>query len=164
MKLQCVATQRVPFEHVIIAGGDDDVGTSDLIHWISPVLAGLPRSRWITAEMTLQPARRLSVQCRFGQSPGPALELHGFGGNDLRTLEDHLPSADAVLVMLDHCVPQVMTLLDTTARWVMAFDSEATELTPLLPLIDRICASAAIAKAQNRKGPVAGALLKPAAE
>lgn len=162
-RLQQVKDFDLTLEYIIIAGGGDGVAPADLIGWIHPVLMGLAGTSWIAAEATWHP--RHEVHGVYGggdQAPRPLRQAR-FEGCDLRPLAAHLPGDSAAFILLGGHVPQILALLDSLARWLMAFDRQDARYAALVPVLDQLCLAAETAP-QNRQGPLAGALLKPAAE
>ncbi len=56
------------FEHIIIAGMDDDISTADMLDWVYPVLVAIPGGRWSSCEIEFQSGTPVRVRYRSGKT------------------------------------------------------------------------------------------------
>ena len=132
--------QAVPFGQIIIAGGDEDVTSSELIVWIAPLLAGIPGGRWMSCQLDFGPGGEMLARLREGN--GRSLEIALAGPQDFL---GHLPEAQSLtMIMLDDFSSQAVTLLDGIARWLNIYETGAREVAPVVQMLSA-CARSMVA-------------------
>ncbi len=139
-----------PFSQLIIAGGDEEVGPSDLIDWVHPVLCGIPAGLWITCEIAAAGRGCLTVQIRNGAHVPHLALCRTIARRDAGPLSRLLPEAPAAVILLNDHAAQVMTLLDGLARWLNVFEAGDPALAPIVSILtDRLAP-------QRRRAPLSG--------
>jgi hypothetical protein len=127
-----------PFQHLVLAAGDDDLTGADMLGWIWPVLAGIPGGRWMSYEIETEDTGPYLVRLRQGTGAFDSAGTHVFDLSETADLEALFPDGSPlVLVLLDDYVEQVMSLLDSTVCWLNAFDTRDPAVQPLLGLCHR---------------------------
>lgn len=127
--------QPVPYSQLIIAGGDEEVGSADLIDWINPVLCGIPRGLWLTCEIS--PAGRgcLTARIRNGAYVPHLTLCRTLPRRQARPLSRLLPASSAAVILLNDHAAQVMALLDGLALWLNVFEAEDPALAPIISVL-----------------------------
>lgn len=142
--------QQLPFSQLIIAGGDDEIGPSDLIDWVYPVLCGVRSGEWISCEVAAASRGSLTTRIRKGaQWPHLAL-CRTIARRDADVLSRLLPDLPAAVIMLGDHAAQVMTLLDGLAHWLNVFEAGDPALAPIVSLLTETAAP------QKRRAPLSG--------
>ncbi len=134
------------FEQVIIAGSDDDVSAEDLFEWVSPLLSGIPGGRWMSCQLDIRDDGQVLALYRHGGS-GNAIRVTLEADEPMtRDLLRQLPAAQSVtVILLSDFSSQVVTLLDSVARWLNLYDIDEDGLGPVVRLLG--CFQILLAKA-----------------
>ena len=142
--------QQVPYSQLIIAGGDEEIGSADLIDWINPVLSGIPEGLWLTCEIV--PAERgcLTARIRNGACVPHLALCCTIPKRHARPLSRLLPTAPAAVILLNDHAAQVMALLDGLASWLNVFEAEDPALQPIVSVLT------AYAAPQRKRAPLPG--------
>ena len=122
------------YEQIIIAGGDEDVSSTELFDWVSPLLAGIPGGRWMSCQIEFGPGDQAFARYRDGGS-GEVLNL-ALAAEETRALVSRLPRAQSLtMLLLNDFTSQAVTLLDGIARWMNIYETGEREIAPALNLL-----------------------------
>lgn len=137
---------RARFEQIIVAGGDEDVSTSDLLDWVDPILVGIPHGKWASCELEFQSDSVVFARFRTGMSE---IEINTFADwtdEEVKMVASQIPGATSLaMVMLNDYTSQVMTLMDGVASWLSVFETSQNEMKPIVRLFDKLAALAGVA-------------------
>ena len=124
------------FEQVIIAGSDDEVSAEELFEWVAPLLSGIPGGRWMSCQLDIRDDGQVLALYRHGGS-GNAIRVMLEAGEPMtRDLLRQLPAAQSVtVILLSDFSSQVVTLLDSVARWLNLYDIDEDGLGPVVRLL-----------------------------
>ena len=128
--------QALPYEQIIIAGGDEDVTSGELFEWVAPLLAGIPGGRWMSCQLEPGPGEELIAHLREGAS-GAVLSLPlGNHTAEAREILGQLPDAQSLtMIMLTDFASQAVTLLDGMAMWLNVFEADDPSIIPILDML-----------------------------
>lgn len=124
------------FEQIVIAGGDEDVTAEELFEWVSPLLAGIPGGRWMSCQFDIGEDGEVLAHYRHGASD-MAVIISLDPQSPLTTdLLRQLPRSQSVtMILLSDFASQVITLLDSVARWLNIYDVDEESLAPVVNLL-----------------------------
>jgi hypothetical protein len=148
-----VRLQNSSFLQLIIAGGDEEIGPSDLIDWVHPVLCGIPAGQWLTCEIAAAGRGCLTMRIRNGAHVPHLALCRTISRRDARPLIRLLPEAPAAVILLNDHAAQVMTLLDGLARWLNVFEAGDPALAPIISVLMDQDTQAAQRKRAPSPGP-----------
>jgi hypothetical protein len=123
-----------PLDTVIIASGDDEVSIPDVLEWIAPLLAGIPRGAW--SACTLDVGREGNVEATFlaplAHDNKKSLR-RSWNDSEMQAFARIVPTLGRMaVVMLNECASQAFCLIDVLASWLTLCDSGQEELEPLI--------------------------------
>ena len=124
----------LPFSmsNIIAAGSNDEVASDDLLEWTKPLLNGLEHGHWASLQLEFVSDSEVFVRFHSGISDIELNLYEVWSEAEVAAFRDLLPSTDQVLVLaMDNCENQAMSLLDGVANWLMLLDAKSLELTPL---------------------------------
>jgi hypothetical protein len=127
--------QNSPFTQLIIAGGDEEIGPSDLIDWVHPVLRGIPAGLWLTCEIAEAGRGCVTARIRNGAQVKHLALCCTIPRRHAGPLRRLLPQVPAALILLNDHAPQVMALLDAVAGWLNVFEAGDPALAPIVSLL-----------------------------
>lgn len=124
------------FEQIIIAGGDEDVTADELFDWVAPLLAGIPGGRWMSCQFDIGENGDVLAHYRHGTSEMAVIINLDPQSPMTRELLNQLPKSQSVtMILLSDFGSQVITLLDSVARWLNIYDIDEASLTPVVKLL-----------------------------
>jgi hypothetical protein len=141
-----------PFSQLIIAGGDEEIGPSDLIDWVHPVLCGIPAGLWLTCEIAEAGRGCLTARIRNGAQVKHLALCCTIPKRHAVPLCRLLPEVPAAMILLNDHAPQVMALLDGLAGWLNLFEAGDPALAPIVSVLTDYGTPAL----QRKRAPVSG--------
>ena len=122
-------------EQLIIAGGDEDVSSDELLEWVSPLLAGIPQGRWATCQIDWATPTDVLARFRCGRNAGEFHFHAAWTAEEVQLIKSEVPSVDALaLVVVETHSSQVITLLDSVASWLNLYEADNAAIAPFVKL------------------------------